>query len=400
MIDLATMQIGPLKPEHYVTRRVESEYDPEAKCPWWLRMLADTFPEDQETINALQEIAGAALLTHKPRELNKALLLRGETNSGKSNILIVLAYIFNDAPITTPLAKIDGNHGLQPFLRHAPWLLTEAFERSGWHPSATVKTILSSEAVTIDVKHGPQITHVFRGPVFWGSNYPAKFKETSRAMIERLWPIPCLVEFDPENLTGAAAEARKRGYGNPYELVLKHERPGVLNWMLEGLVRVRKRGYVKNTQAMLDELGDVRKESNSVAGFLAAECAELCEGWMVSVADLTAAIAMWYAHEYGKDHRTLSNHDIKDEIKASYDSHLVSYHSNGENYYVGVRLTDRGLRFLRSVTDAFKYHPGGMLAEVSHDYEKANKECNVTLREARALRVRRMEKDRVRKKIR
>jgi phage/plasmid-associated DNA primase len=398
LFNLKTMKIEPLKPEHYATRCVDSEYDAKATCPWWIRMLEDTFPDDQDTIDVLQEIAGAALLAYKPRTLNKALLLRGETNSGKSNILIVLASMFGGTPITQPLAKIDGNHGLQPFVQHAPWLLTEAFERSGWHPSSTVKKILSGEAVTIDPKNAPQVTHIFRGPVFWGSNYPAKFKEASKAMIERIRPIPCEVEFDPENPVGAAEEAGKRGYDHPYDLVLENERPGVLNWMLEGLIRARARGFIKNTHYMVDELAAVRTESNSVAGFVAAGCAELDEKFMVLKSDLLAAITMWHSSEYSTDHRTLSNNEIKQEIKASYANRLVDYRSDGEDYYVGVELTNKGLRFWSSVNDPFRRVAAGKVAELSLDHDKVNRTSPVTLKEARALRAQRREADRERKR--
>jgi phage/plasmid-associated DNA primase len=395
LFDLMTMQIRPLQPEDYATRRVEAEYEPKARCPWWLKMLKDMFPGDQDTIDALQEIAGAALLSYKPRTLNKALLLHGDRNSGKSNILIVLARMFSDNPITVSFAGIQETHGTEPFLRHAPWLLTEAFERSEWHPSAMVKQILASEPIPVNPKGTSRVTHTYRGPVFWGSNYPAKFKETSQAMTERLWSIPCPAEFDANRPTGAAAEARKRGYDHPYELILENERPGVLNWMLAGLIRARERGYVKETQAMRDELIEIRTQSNVVAGFIAAECAELDEQSMVLVADVAAAITMWFTAEHGKDHRTLSNHAIKQEVKASFNNHLVVYRSNGSDYYAGVRLTDKGLRFLASATDAFRGFAGGRLAETSLDPQKANKECAVGLKGARALRVTRRKKDAV-----
>jgi phage/plasmid-associated DNA primase len=396
LFDLETLKLTPLKPEHYATRCVESEYDPKAKCPWWIRMLEDMFEGDQATISALQEIAGAALLTHKPKALSKALLLRGDTNSGKSAVLMVLAYLLSDNPI---VVTFDGmkDHGTEPFLRHAPWLLTEAFEQSAWHPSATVKAILANEAIEINPKGTAKVTHVFRGPVFWGSNYPAKFKESSKAMIERMWPIPCPVEFDPKRPVGAAAEAIKRGYNHPHELVLKTERPGVLNWMLEGLIRVRKRGYVEDTPTMRDELSEIRRESNVVAGFIASECADLNEKSMVSSPDLLAAITMWHSSERGVNYVVLSGRQIIEQIKASFDNSLVNYRSDSDNYYVGVRLTDLGKRYWASMTDAYRAAPAGKYVGLSGNADEVNKTSPVTLKQARALRAQRQEKDRARK---
>ena len=149
----------------------------------------------------------------------------------------------------------------------------------------------------------------------------------------------------------------------------------VLNWMLAGLIRARERGYVKETQAMRDELIEIRTQSNVVAGFIAAECAELDEQSMVLVADVAAAITMWFTAEHGKDHRTLSNHAIKQEVKASFNNHLVVYRSNGSDYYAGVRLTDKGLRFLASATDAFRGFAGAAGARLARSPEGQQGVC-------------------------
>ena len=43
-----TSDVRPIRPDDYCTWRVEADYDPEAKCPWWLQMLDDVFADKTE----------------------------------------------------------------------------------------------------------------------------------------------------------------------------------------------------------------------------------------------------------------------------------------------------------------------------------------------------------------
>jgi len=43
LIDPLTLTLEPLRKEHYCTCRLDIEYDPDATCPKWEQLLADTF---------------------------------------------------------------------------------------------------------------------------------------------------------------------------------------------------------------------------------------------------------------------------------------------------------------------------------------------------------------------
>jgi phage/plasmid-associated DNA primase len=42
LVDPRTGLIRPIHPEDHCTWRIEAEYDPTAKCPWWLQMMEKT----------------------------------------------------------------------------------------------------------------------------------------------------------------------------------------------------------------------------------------------------------------------------------------------------------------------------------------------------------------------
>ena len=342
LVDPRTLTVTPLRPEHHCTYRIGCEYDPDATCPQWERMLGDCFT-DQETINVLQEIVGAALVDNKPRELMRALVLVGPSNSGKSNLLNAMAGFLSDHAITTSFDTLENAHGLMPFLRRAPWLLHEAFDQSKWHPSATVKALLSGDPVGVNIKNGPMVTHRFRSPVFWGANSRPKFKEPSKAMINRMVIVVCSVVFSDDDRVGAAMEAHRLGYSGPAEMVLDVERSGMLNWALEGLRRALDRGHFVLTANMKAILNEVQKQANLVETFM-EECVEYAPTKKIKHADFCAAYGMRWVESRG-NHAVPSNDSIGTALRDLADSRLDFKRTGSNRYIIGIKLNELGMTY-------------------------------------------------------
>ncbi|MGH6932224.1 MAG: hypothetical protein ACREEE_07295, partial [Dongiaceae bacterium] len=94
MLDLNTFTLRPIEPEDYLERVIPWEYDPGAACPTWLGSLIQWFGDGAaggDSIACLQEFFGYALLSHC--RFKKALLLFGESNTGKSRVCAALAML-------------------------------------------------------------------------------------------------------------------------------------------------------------------------------------------------------------------------------------------------------------------------------------------------------------------
>lgn len=346
LLDPKTGKLEEPRPEHYATYQIDAEYDPSARCPNWEQMVKDVFQNDIKTIEVVQEIFGVALLDHKPRTLMRALVLVGPSNSGKSNILNVMAGLLSDKPNTTTFDTLENAHGLMEFLRRAPWVLHEAFDQTKWHFSATVKALLSGDLVNVNVKNGPIVPHIYRSPVFWGTNSPPQFKEASRAIENRLKIVHCHQVFSTDSITGVAAVARDNNYSSPSELVLNTERSGILNWALEGMKRASDRGHFLDTEEMKQATQAMRADSNIVAGFL-ADCCEYTPEYMVSKPDFHAAFSLWWKENKGDERGSPSIDSVGRAITALYDkrlgndSHELKY--KNLRYFAGVKLNETGL---------------------------------------------------------
>jgi hypothetical protein len=360
LIDPITLDLTPPEPGNYCTWRVECDYVPSAKCPWWEVMISDFFGDRDETQRArltevIQECLGAAMIDIKPRALSKALILQGGSNFGKSGILEVLGGLFGTEQIATPLAALEGTHGLMAFTRRLPWLLHEAFDQSKWHFSSAVKAIITGEPVSINIKNGPMLSTRVKAPIFWGTNSPPQFKEATKAIINRMIVIECRREFIEGQPIGAAAEAAFRGFDKPSTLVLATELPGLLNWALAGLQRALKRGFIELTDEIKGTANAIRRDSNLVAGFL-EECVEYDPDRRVSNPDFCAAFAVWWLEHKGEDRRLPSNEAIGKSLSAMSDPRIAinpeELRDKRRRYYAGIVLNEQGLEYWKRAVEA------------------------------------------------
>ncbi|ACL60611.1 DNA primase family protein [Methylobacterium nodulans] len=360
LVDPRTGEIEPIRPEHYCTWVVDTEFDPAARCPLWLQMLDDVFPDRTATVRkeivaTLQEVLGCAMVDVKSRQLTKALVLVGGSNVGKSGLLEVLGGMFGDDPISVALDSLEGTHGKMPFVRRAPWVLHEAFDQRKWHFASGVKAIITGDPVEINVKNGPIISGRVRAPIFWGTNYPPQFKESTRAIVNRMIVIHCRNVFDDHRLVGVAQLASERGYDKPSSIVLAKERAGVLNWALEGLRRALDRGSIAVPAEVRENADAIHKDANIVAGFI-DECIEWDHEMRVPVPDFCAAFSVWWAENKGEDRSIPSNDSIGRAVTALGNEriglHARETRDMHRRYLCGIALNPAGIAFWKRAHEA------------------------------------------------
>jgi hypothetical protein len=351
LIDPHTGKLEPARPDHFCTWRVEVDYDAAAKCPWWETMIADVFGDRDSTeqaalVRVVQECMGAALNDKKSRSLSKAMVFWGIQNLGKSGPLDVVAGLFGGS-IGSAIGTVDSTHGMMPFTRRLPWVLHEAFGGQ-WHFSSTVKSIITQEPVSINIKNGPIMTQIVRAPIFWATNFQPQFKEATRAIVSRMIVIEVSRVFDEKNPIGAAAEALRRGFTKPGELVVATELPGVLNWAIAGLKRALERGSIELTSGIEATAEAIHRDSNLVSGFL-DECVEYDPMARIKISDFCLAHSAWWMELKGEDRRLPTNESISKALKAIGDKRIgldqKEMRDNKGRYYCGIALNKAGLRY-------------------------------------------------------
>src|SRR5258708_8759994 len=182
-------------------------------------------------------------------------------------------------------------------------------------------------------------------PFFWATNYPPQFKEATKAIVNRLIVIEAHTEFVESEPIGTAAEALRRGFSKPSELVLACELSGLLNWAIAGLQRALARGYIELTDEIRKTAIDIRRDSNLVAEFI-DDCVTFDRDRRLSTPDFCAAFSVWWMEHKGENRSLPGNEAIGKAAGALADRRMAAASGRRHTqrrYYCGCKLNENAL---------------------------------------------------------
>src|SRR5262249_51191308 len=109
-------QLLPLTPKLFTANALDYDFDPDASAPKrWLKLMEEIWPDDEESIETLQEWFGYCLLPDNSQQ--KILMMEGPPRSGRGTIARVLTRLIGKANTCNPTLHSLGNEfGLQPLL--------------------------------------------------------------------------------------------------------------------------------------------------------------------------------------------------------------------------------------------------------------------------------------------
>ena len=255
--------LRPFSPEYYSRYRCEIAYDSDAQCPRFLSELlgAALPPED---IELLQRYAGQCLLGVNMTQT--FLLLTGTAGGGKGTIVNVIREVIGgDKVVELRTSQLEKRFEYAQFIGKT--LLTGSDVRSDFllqRGASHIKSLCGGDPLTAEIKC-----------VTGGVNLKGDFN-----IIITANDRPLL------NIDGDTNAWRRRVLWIPFErprtanpipnfdqLLFNEEGPGILNWMIEGAVKVLRDGIPGHTLAA-QRLDLLLRESDSIYGFL-SECVEI-----------------------------------------------------------------------------------------------------------------------------
>jgi P4 family phage/plasmid primase-like protien len=355
-VNVETGELYPHDKKHYTTRLVDIDYDPDAKCPGWIKSLERAFedrsPEDREkVIGLLQEFFGVALAggarSRTPRALRKALFLYGPPRSGKSTIIDVLEALIGASKIVRSNARaVADKHELENFIGASAWITNEQSGLDRPIDAARIKCLITGEPLSVPRKYMSNAYLVFNGPVVWAGNTQPNFPESSRAVYDRTMVVSMERMF-------TEADA-KRDFGNlkPLEWFQVHgELPGIFVWALEGYRRAVTRGHYEEPPE-LEQGGDSWRAANDPYYAFTTACCEEADGVFNDVDVVTWAAVEFIAHNEGnqpsvrKTQQRLSS-TIPETYRSVKKRRDPSSASPRGTYWEGLRLNKLGLSYLQ-----------------------------------------------------
>lgn len=240
----------------FLTYQLPFEYDPVATAPKFQTYLDEVLP-DESLQKVLAEFAGYLFIPHQKLKLEKVLMLYGTGGNGKSVFFDVLKALLGTENFSTySLQSLTDNNGYyRADLSNR--IVNYASEISGRVETSYFKTLASGEPIEARLPYkDPIIVKNYAKMIFNVNSLPIDV-EHNEGFFRRFLIIPFEVNLKKEDMDRKLAQK-----------IIKDELPGIFNWILKGLERVREQEGFTKSEKINAVVNSFRKESNSVALFM------------------------------------------------------------------------------------------------------------------------------------
>ncbi|MFM9846051.1 MAG: phage/plasmid primase, P4 family [Hyphomicrobiaceae bacterium] len=304
ILDLDGRRLLPHTERLFVIHALPFGFDPNARAPKWMAFLASVWGDDVETLETLQMYTG---LTASGRtDLQKILFVFGPTRSGKGVIQSVFQGLLGSDNCCGPtLDDLGGDFGLEPLIGKSLAIFSDV--RLGTRTSSqkvlgNLLRISGEDQVSANRKYKLPWVGVLPTRLMMFSNDIPNIRDTSTALQARLVVLRMTRSFKGQEDTGLKG-------------VLVAELPGILNWALEGLVKLEERGRLVQPQSGQQIMETMRAAASPVGAFLEQRCV-LGEEHEVPKEDLFKAFKHWRDAQEIPYHSGIS-HFMRDVFSAA-----------------------------------------------------------------------------------
>ena len=280
-VDLRTGEPGPHDPNHWLTRRVAYNYNPEAVAPRWRQFLLEVFDGDAEMAAFMQRLIGYGITGHTVEQC--FAVLYGTGANGKSVLLSVLDEVFDDLVGVSPFSAFEtrgANTSTADMaaLRGRRLVFAQEGERSKPMAEAVLKNVTGGDAITCRHLYKDFMTFRPNFLLVLSSNYKPRFAGQDEGLWRRVKLIPFNRYF--------AADERDHYLTQ----TLMGEAEGILAWAIEGAAEWYRNG-LGDPPVIVEATKTYKETSDELAGFV---------GWVV-VADTLGEIRGAVLYEAYRD---------------------------------------------------------------------------------------------------
>jgi putative DNA primase/helicase len=255
----------PANPDYYFTTQLPFEYDPTSPAHYWMMYLQSTFVKprsrdtDPELIEFVQEAMGYSLTTDISHHCT--FWCHGSGANGKGVLFHVLEQLGGSAvvPLNVGLLKRE-QYQLAMLAGKRMALCSEASASNSLVEDALIKALIAGDSLNVRMIHrDPFILHP-TVKLWWSMNDLPAVADTSDGFWRRVRVIPFNRQF---SMNEQILDLKDK---------LSLELPGIFNWCMAGLRRLRSRGKFSLPNQVDVSTAAYRKDSNPVQLFIDSEC--------------------------------------------------------------------------------------------------------------------------------
>lgn len=335
LLHLASGDLYPATPAYFGLNAASVNYDPDAPEPAeWLRFLSQIWPDDSQSIEALQDLFGYLLSPDTSQQ--KIGLIVGPKRSGKGTIARVITALLGQGSVAQPtLASLATNFGLAPLIGKSLAIIGDARLSGKADQAAIAERLLSisgEDALTIDRKFLNAWTGRIGARFLIFTNEIPRIADASGALASRFVVLTMCQSFYGKE---------DRGLSNR----LVGELSGILSWALVGYRRLHERGYFTQPDSAQDAVSELAELGSPIATFLKEKCT-VAPGGRVSPMVLYREWVEWCAANGRTTAGTKQTfgRDLRSAVAGIKMSHPRT-DGGRERYYEGIALMDSHTEF-------------------------------------------------------
>jgi P4 family phage/plasmid primase-like protien len=245
-------------------------YDPDADCPHWRAFLERNLEGEAERIALLQEWFGYCATADTSRQ--KFLLLEGEGANGKSVVCAALeAMLGSENCSHVPLEVFGARFQLEATLGKLANIASEVGELDR-AAEGFLKSFTSGDVMQFELKHKPTFSATPTARLVLATNNRPRFSDRSAGIWRRMILMPFRVTIADDD------SKRVLGMDKPAWWDASGELPGIFNWALAGLERLRRQNRFTTSKVCDEALAEYRTENNPTRLYLTETCQEAPDG--------------------------------------------------------------------------------------------------------------------------
>lgn len=322
-IKLKNNQVEFCDEYHITPYRLPTKYNPNAPRPKrFMEWLNDLFYEDD--IKGFQEFMGYCLI---PTTIGQMMLVvMGNGEEGKSIIGIVLKNLLGDAWVDCDIRDIEENRFTSATLDKKLVGYQDDKDDNPLKSTNNIKKIITGKGRTMVEKKGiDKYEGEITSRLIVCSNFPlSAVSDNSEGFYRRIYPIR--VKPKPKD----------RIVDSHYDEPMMYELEGILNWCIEGLLRLMKNNFKFSISPRSRELQkDMREEGNTIDSFI-KDRVIFEKDAQISVRDL------YITYEHYCQYNKIEKQGTKQfgrYIKAHMDTlNIKKEHNREGDYYIGMKV--------------------------------------------------------------
>ncbi|MEO0561916.1 MAG: phage/plasmid primase, P4 family, partial [Chloroflexota bacterium] len=327
LFDLNTGALSEHRYDLYLTSQLPFAFNPGAGCPTWLAFLRDVLRTgdgrpDLDLIDLLQEAFGYSLTADTDQRASFWLV--GASGSGKSTVLNVLIALAGDSHVTIDLdAMHRDSYQLADIVGKRVVTFTEP-SSGGVLADGHYKRLVSQDTINARNPYGKWFRFVPQCKVWGAMNQTPRVVDRSDAVFNRVVIVPMNYVVPSDQRDGRLIDK------------LRAELPGIFNWAVAGLFRLRERGGFQLPDQVAQAREAYRSENDTEAAFV--------EDWCYTDPDVSIkASDLYSAYRYWCERNGVRS---KSSRKVAHDWQRLGFERRRSNgtVYVGLALKSEAER--------------------------------------------------------